>query len=418
MKTKDQSTLDKSEYDAFRIREVAEAIADKTDAAPYDQKARVFYDGVRASIIPYLPCYLDKQVDELYARSFDAFYHFGRASVPLTVALTMHQYNLAALATMPVPQEPEFERRRKILVDTIRKYRSLLAISSFGENIKNKDAGTKQVRVEITPEGTLICRGRKPFQSMASEADLLLFSGLVGDSSNMGMFWTTIKDQPNIEVGPSLFKGGMELADTRPIEFKGLVLKQRSILSLTDHLTDHISFYATAWFEALIAAAYLGGASRAIEEVRKFAHSVHMSDGETMLAELDGFIVECGRLNIKLLTALSQARTFGWGAQRYCDAITRGGASVAELDGVGSDIMDCASAIKYHSTQTAVEIVNAARTLIGTRSMVVGHKVRDLTEQAIFGPMHPSLPAHFERSAGHDVLNAEKFVGLYQWGFG
>lgn len=417
MKTKDQPTLAKEEYDVFRIREQAQAIADKTDAAPYEGKARAFYDGARASIIPYLPCYLDKQVDELYARSFDAFYIFGRASVPLTVALTMHQYNLAALATMPVPQEPEFERRRKILVDTIRKYRSLLAISSFGENIKNKEAGTKQVHIEISPDGQIICRGRKPFQSMASEADLLLFSGLVADSTNMGMFWTTIKDQPNLEVGPSLFKGGMELADTRPIEFKGLVLKQRSILSLTDALTDHISFYATAWFEALIAAAYLGGASRALEEVRKFAHSVHLND-ETPLAEVDGFVVECGRLHIALKTALSQARTFGWGAQRYCEAMQRGGASVEELDGVGNDIMDCASAIKYHATKTACEIVDKCRALIGTRSMATNHPVRTLTEQVIFGPLHPSLPAHFERSAGQDMLGEEHYLGLYEWGFG
>ena len=35
-----------------------------------------------------------------------------------------------ALATLPVPNAPDFERRRQILVDTIRKYRSLLAISS------------------------------------------------------------------------------------------------------------------------------------------------------------------------------------------------------------------------------------------------------------------------------------------------
>lgn len=403
-------TVDKTE-----VRRQAHEIADKVDAAPADEKFRTFYDGVRASPIPYLPCALEQDAEELFVRAYEALYILGRASVPLTVGLTMHMYNLSALATLPVPTAPEFELRRKILVDTIRKYRSLLAISSFGENIKSKDAPSRNVVVEQAPDGNFVCRGRKAFQSMASEADLLLFSGIIGE--HMGMFYTSVKDQPALEVGLPLFGGAMALTDTRPIEFKDLVIKRRNVLSVTDDLTDHVSFYATAWFEALVTAAYLGGACRALEEVRTFSRSVHTYEDETPLCELDGFVVDAGRLAITLRSSLAQARSFGTCAGRYCRRV-REAAPAPELDQLANDLMDCGAAVKYVATKNAVDVVNGARGLVGTRSMTPRHPIYALSEQILFGPLHPTIPAMYERSAGSELLSEVPFLGLFEWGLG
>jgi alkylation response protein AidB-like acyl-CoA dehydrogenase len=392
------------------IRAQAYQIAADTEAAPPEKRFRVFYDGLRASRIPYLACELPTEAGQLYARSYEALFILGRASIPMTVAFTMHQYNLAALATLPVPNAPDFERRRTILVDTIRKYRSLLAISSFGENLKNKNDPFRNVVVTQRADGTFLCQGRKGFQSMASEADLLLFSGQIGE--HQGMFYTSIKDRPELVLGPSLFSGAMAPSDTRPVEFKDLVLKSRNVLSLHDDLTDHVSFYATAWFEALVSAVYLGGASRALEEVRKFARSVHTEDGE-LLSDLDGFRAECGRLAVKLRSNLAMARSFGICTELYC-RLVREGAPAQELDRVAGDLMDCGTCIKYTGTAAAAEIVTGARNLIGTRCMTVNHPLYPLHEQICFGTMHPTLQARVERSMGTGMLGEQPFVGLFE----
>ncbi|MBN9418537.1 MAG: acyl-CoA/acyl-ACP dehydrogenase [Candidatus Eremiobacteraeota bacterium] len=399
---------------AEEIRRQAHEIGEATQAAPADTRSRVFFDGVRASRIPYLPCELQKDAGELYVRSYEALFLLGRASVPLAIGLTMHMYNLAALATLPVPNAPDFERRRQILVDTIRKYRSLLAISSFGENIKNKTDPFRNVVVTALPDGTYLCKGRKGFQSIASEADLLLFSGQIGE--HQGMFYTSIKDRPELVVGPSLFAGAMAPSDTRPIEFNDLILKQRNVLSLHDDLTDHVSFYATAWFEALCSAVYLGGASRALEEVRRFGRSVHTEDDE-MLADLDGFQLEVGRLALKLRSHLAMARSFGVCAELYC-RLVREGAEAERLDRVANDLMDCGACIKWAGTAAAAEIVSGVRNLIGTRSMSVNHPLYPLYEQICFGPMHPTISARLERSAGETMLGEEPFTGLFEWALG
>lgn len=395
-----------------QVKHEAHEIAARVDAVPLEEKFRTFFDAVRASQIPFLPCTLQAEAGQLYARSYEAFYLLGRASVPLTVGLTMHQYNLAALATLPVPAVPEFERRRQVLVDTISRYRSLMAISSFGENIKSKHDPFRNVIITERPDGTYLCKGRKGFQSIASEADILLFSGVMGEA--MGMMYTNLKKQPAVKVGPPLFTGAMAMADTRPVEFDDLIVKRRNLLSATDELTDHISFYATAWFEALVTAAYLGGACRALDEVRKFALSVHTEDGEP-LADLDGFVVEVGRLAIALRASLAMARSFGICAERYCKGV-RGAAPAEELDQLANDLMDCGSVIKYACTKTATEIVSGARGLIGTRGMATNHPLHAINEQICFGPLHPTIPSRLERSVGSEVLIDKPFTGLFEWG--
>lgn len=394
------------------VIEEARSIAEAVDAAPAEAKFRTFFDKVRASSIPFLPCELQTEAGELYARSYEAFYIMGRASVPLTVGLTMHQYNLAGLATLPVPAVPEFERRRQVLVDTIKRYRSLMAISSFGENIKSKHDPSRNVVITDRGDGTYLCRGRKGFQSIASEADILLFSGYMGEE--MGMFYTNLKNQPALVVGPPLFAGAMAMADTRPVEFNDLIVKRRNLLSANDELTDHISFYATAWFEALVTAAYLGGACRALDEVRKFALSVHTPDGEP-LSELDGFVADCGRLAIALRSSLAMARSFGICADRYCKGV-RAGAPAQELDHLANDLMDCGSVIKYSCTKTAVEIVGGARGLLGTRGMATNHPMHAINEQICFGPLHPTIPSRMERSVGSEMLTENPYLGLFEWG--
>lgn len=353
--------------------------------------------------------------EELYARCYEALFILGRANLPLSVGFLMHQYNLASLATLPVPSAPEFENRRKILVDTVEKYRSLIAISSFGSNIRAQGSVNTNVVVEENERGEFVCNGRKNFQSMASNADLLLFSGYV-DEDTMGMFYCNLKGQSGITPGPSLFSGAMSLSDTRPLQFDNVVIKRRNVLSLEEWLTYHVSNYATSWFEALVSSAYLGAASKAMEEVRKFG-KLMSPDQQKPLSELDGFVLDYGRMSLKFRSALALGLSYGHLAGKYCKAVI-GEASDEEQDGLSNDIMDLSGCIKYTCTQVAQDTVNACRTLIGTRSMSVSHPIHALTEQICFGPLHPIIPARAARDEGEEILGDDPYTGLFPWAYG
>lgn len=400
---------------ADKVREEATALAQAVDEAKTnEEKSDVFFEGIRKSCIPYLPCELRDDPEQLYNRAYDALFILARANLPLAVGFAMHMYNLAALATLPVPQEPEFENRRKILVDSVARYKSLIAISSFGSNIRKKGEKNPNVVVDENERGEYVCNGRKNFQSMATKADILIFSGYLDDET-MGMFYTQLRGQDAIVPGDSLFQGAMALTDTKPLFFNNLVLKRRSVLSLDEWLTYHVSNYATSWFESLVSAAYLGGASRALEEVRTFARNMS-HDQEGSLAELDGFVLDAGRMAAKHRSALALGLSFGRCAARYCEAVINDEPD-AVTDGLSDDIMDLSSAIKYHCTAAAQDIVNGARALIGTRSMGIHHPVHALTEQICFGPLHPIIPARHERGEGKEMLGEDAYTGLYPWAY-
>lgn len=399
-----------------QVRSEAAAIAARVEElATNEEKADFFFKSIRESCIPYLPCLLRDDPEQLYIRSYEALYTMARANLPLAVGFTMHQYNLAALATLPVPANPEFENRRKILVDSAERYRSLIAISSFGSNIRAKGAVNPNVTVQPLENGDFVCNGRKNFQSMATKADILLFSGHLPDG-NMGTFYCQLANQNDITVGDSLFPGAMSLTDTKPILMKNLILKRRNVLALEEWLTNHFSSYATSWFEGLVTACYLAGAGQALEEVRKFGRLVS-HDQEQFLYELDGFNLEAGRLAGRHRSALALGQSFGPCAARYCEAV-KSNAPEETKDGLCEDLMDVAGAIKYTCTSAAQDIVNGCRGLIGSRSMHPSHPIYQLTEQICFGPLHPTIPAHYERETGEELFSDEPYSGLFGWCFG
>lgn len=399
-----------------KVRDEASSLAKIVEAAKTnEEKSELFFQGIRETCIPYLPCLLKDDPEQLYVRSYEALYTLAYANLPLAVGFAMHQYNLAALATLPVKRDHEFENRRKILVDSVERYRSLIAISSFGANIRAKGAVNPNVTIIENENGEFICSGKKNFQSMATKADILLFSGHLPDES-MGLFYCQLAGQKNITVGDSLFPGAMSLTDTKPIFMDNVVLKRRNVLALEEWLTFFFSNYSTSWFEGLMTAAYLGGAGRALDEVRKFARSVS-HDQESLLSELDGFILDSGRLAVKHRSAVAFGMSFGACAARFCQAVIDEQPEEVE-NGLMYDIMDSSSAIKYTCTALAQEIVNGARGLIGSRSMHPSHPIHALTEQVCFGPLHPTLAAHYEREAGEELLGEEPYSGLFEWCFG
>lgn len=369
------------------LAEEAQRIAQAVVNAEQPNKLRVFYDGLRASSIPFIATRGKTTPSDAYRASFDALLALGRASVPLAVGFTMHQYMFSALALVPTT-DASLAATLDRIIESLRTQKALLAVSSFGGNISLPD-----VRFTIARRGagSYAFTGERSFQSMASEADYVTVAAPV-DGGELASFIVPMK-RAGVTVGAPVFAPGaaMALTDTRKVTFDTYIATEDELVTTDPTQAHRLGVYSTAWFEGLIGAAYLGGAFAALEEVRKFARSAKAPDGGA-LSSLDGVVVEAGRLHILLRTALALARD-------CANAIDR----ASEQDDFMSAML-AAVLVKHVCTRNAEAIAAGARRLLGTRAMRPDSVVADLTGQMVFGPMHPWLDAEIERHFGLELL--------------
>lgn len=353
------------------------------------EKLRAFYDGVRASAVPFVAKRGASPAD-VFRTSFDALLTLGKASVPLTVAFTMHQYMFSALALVPTTDRTLAARLDRI-IEHLRAKRALLAVSSFGGNVSLPDVRFTISRTRSGSGGAYVLDGERSFQSMASEADYVTVAAPV-DGGDLGSFIVPMK-RAGVDVGAPVFSSAaaMALTDTRKVTFTKYVANDDELVTLDPMQAHRLGVYSTAWFEGLIGAAYLGGAMAALEEVRRFARAAKAPDGNA-LSSLDGVVVEAGRLGILLRTSLALAR----------DCATAIG-SASEMDDF-TGAMNAAVLVKHVCTRNAEAIVQGARRILGTRAMKPDSVLAELTGQVVFGPMHPWLDAEIERNIGAEML--------------
>ena len=386
---------------AKRVLEQSRELSEKLLSIDADSRADVFFEGIRESDILKIPCQFRDDPEALLSAAAPVLYHLAYADLPLTVGLTMHMFQLAALATQPMDSHPKLRRRLKLLVDTVENYNLILGVTSFGDQIRASGQKPIDVAIEENDDGSFTAQGKKGFLSMASQADLVVFGGDFEDGT-MGLWYANIKDDKGVTPGPSRFGGPMAGTDTRNVNFDGVALKERNLLSRDNELTLSMCYYSTGWFEALISASYLGAAGRALEETRVFARSVHTNEDE-MLAELDGFVVQTGPMLLKLRSGLAQIRAFGTAIGNYY-RLSQSEADEQIVDRALGQALDTATATKFYCTEAAEEIVTRARRSIGTRCMRPGHIMHDLSTQVCFGALHPILESTAIRQAGSELL--------------
>jgi alkylation response protein AidB-like acyl-CoA dehydrogenase len=381
------------------LRRQALELAERVRASPADERPRLFYAALRAGPLPYLSMELGEP-DEIFQRTFDALFILSGASLPLTLGFTMHAYTFASLVTAPIPAEP-FSSRRHALAARVRAERWLVGVSSLGQSFV--DGVSRDVTVRVREDGALVADGAKGFQSMASEADVLVLTARLEDG-RPGFFATPIKGSPTATLLAPRFGGGpLALADTRGIRFDGHVMAEEELLCDDETLHQFLNTWTTSWFEGLVSGTYLGGAARALEEVRTFARARALADG-VPLAQLDGFAVDVGRLAIELRSAIALAGTFGPALSR-ATAIARSPSHdyATKIDAI-NELSSLASLVKHRATRVAEDVVQGARRLVGTSGMHAGLPLAELSAQIVFGPMHPLISAEHERIAGRDAL--------------
>ncbi len=359
-----------------------------------------FYRLFRSSDLPFMPAVYQNDAAGLFRLCFELLHVLGGVSPATALAIENHFYVTSAIATFPIINDTAMDRRRSALVDAICDRRMLVAnTNSKVHSGKLGDIGTHACREE---NGFRI-NGKAAYTSLATQGDLLVFLTEIRDEGYAFFAIPDMQGNPAVEIGPYLFPSAMRDSDTRQIVFHDLVLPHESLLAggKNQDVSLLVSF-EMAWHQLLIPALYLGAAARAIEEVRKFLYATQGRDNRP-LAELDGMIIDVGRLAIDYRGA--------------CSIVWQAGDALGEVKSLPRDAhllekaVDLAGTAKYIGTKCSEAVVTAARRIVGARSFASGHPLERLSQEVMFATLGPEVSAVIERRAGRQVLQQRPFVG-------
>jgi len=350
---------------------------------------------LRGTPLPFISCYFDELgATGCFDYSFKFLHLLGRHNLALSVGLCMNQYIAFSIACLPTVPGSTIHALKTQFLGMVKANRWILAVSSFDDFLRNKNDAGHQVKCVTQPNGAVLCNGVKNFQSNISRADVLLFSGIL-DSKNTGLFYTPLKNVAGITFGDPVFAGAMADADTRSVTFDNLLLCPAQVIPAdADAETQAFHGFTRVVFAAMAMAPYLGGAKRALKEASAFLRSVH-TDGQPLSA-LDGYVVDMGRANIDYDNCYHLVNRFSWSlGTLHQDSLH----SWLDHERNGT------AALKHHVTRVCEDLVDLSRRVIGTRSMMPSNIISLLSQQILFGALHPEVNAKIEREFGRRALS-------------
>jgi alkylation response protein AidB-like acyl-CoA dehydrogenase len=379
------------------LREQIDQAASELQAGLASNDLSAFYDWFRASDLPFVALAQREDPVGLARTCCRILHRLGGISPAVAMALENHFYVTSALVTFPVG-DPALEERREQLLEDLERRRLLVA--NTNPRVQGNKLGAFGMTARRDGEGFRV-RGSAAYMSLASQGDLLVFLCMIEDEGP-AIFVTPLRGNAEVEVGPLLFARTMVDSDTRRVTFHDLALAKSDLLmsGQTEQMAQLISF-ELAWHQLLISVLYVGAAARAIEEVRLFLRSVEGTT-DRPLAELDGMVVDTGRLVLRYRTIWGMVEK----AAEALGRISRYPLATQDLDRV----LDIASTAKYTGTIGAEEIVTAARRIVGARSFVDGHPLERLSLETPLGPLGPELNAAIERRLGRHALGEMSFL--------
>ncbi len=376
-------------FDA-QLDDVAAALEDALAA----NDLSIFYRAFRATRLPFLCGEHRDDAAALFPACFAVVHRLGGISPAVALAVENHYYVTSAIATFPAASDPPLEAFRQRLLTAVVEDRLLVA--NTNSKVHGARLGTLGT-VAVRDGAQVRIDGESAYASLATEADMLvLLTELAGEGFAIVVV-PDLRDNPAVEIGDYLFPDAMIESDTRRIRFHNLTLPRDALASLTASPTaGRLVLFEMAWHQALIAALYLGCAARAIDEARCFLQATRGRDGRP-LAELDGMIVDIGRLALDYAVARTAA-----------EACVEGLRAVRALPGDEAALQRAsrlASAAKYSACRSAESIVSSARRIVGARVFAGGAILERLSREVVFGTLGPEVSAVIERRFGNDVMN-------------
>ena len=326
------------------------------EPAPQFSDLGAFTSWLRSSELGFIPCN-GTSPGTCYLKCYDALYSIGRdCSISHGVAAAMHLYMLAAIANFPL-ESGELRTRRDAFIAEAHKNRLLIANSGIDDSSKLSGSIHSPATAEFVGNGILV-NGTKTFVSMAAFADLIVFTAQERSSSAQISLYAPLR-AAEVAIGDPVFGTLLGGAGTRSVSFCNLHLGHANIVARGTELLSIGHLYQRTWFQGLISAVYLGALSQALDHLARFSVNLRIATHQS-LAGLDGFIADCGKLRIELITAIqlrdSLILAFDKASQQPSTAAFAHAAEVA-------------SVIKNFGTRTAERAASTIRTLMGTRSM-------------------------------------------------
>lgn len=380
--------------------QLAELVA-ALEAAVARREFGEFYRLFRASELPFLPVAYEGESRPLFHQCFTALHQLGGVSPATALAIENHFYVSATIATFPTDHDPVLDKRRHALLAAISNGRWLVA--NTNSKVHGRALGTIGTVARREGDGFRIT-GQAAYTSLATQGDLLVFITEIEGEGPAVFTIAPMQRNPAIEIGSYLFPSAMLDSDTRRITFHDLFVPEEGLIAGgKSPSTSALFAFEMAWHQLLIPALYLGAAARAIEEIRRFLRSTLDRD-KRPLAELDGMVIDVGRLALDYESACSVVRYAG----DKLAAVRRLPRDAEQLERA----LYLASGAKYTGTRCAEQVVAAARRIIGARSFADGHPLERLSGEVIFGPLGPEVSAVIERRYGRQALADRPFVGV------
>lgn len=387
--------------DPSDYREQIETAAAALELALAQNNLAEFYKVFRSTDLPFVGARYEGDAHGLFRVCFDVLHRLGGLSPAAALAVENHYYVSSAIATFPTAGDEARDSRRRSLLDSIMAGRLLVAnTNSKVHGGKLGEIGTRARR----EEGGFRVDGKAAYTSLATQGDLLVFITQIEGEGPAVFSITPMQNNPGVKIGDYLFPSAMIDSDTRQITFNDLFLPEESLLAGGDDRHAGLLFsFEMAWHQLLIPALYLGAAARAIEEARAFLQATRGRD-ERPLSELDGMIIDVGRLAIEYRSA--------------CCVVLQAGQALGEVKELPRDsqlldrALDLASAAKYVGTRCAETVVTATRRIIGARAFVGGHHLERLSQEVMFASLGPEVSAVIERRYGKKVLDGHSFFDL------
>ncbi|WP_437783870.1 acyl-CoA dehydrogenase family protein [Sorangium sp. So ce1097] len=376
-----------------------ELAAEALKKALAERDLPAFYRVFRSTDLPFLGLVYDGDAAGLFRACAHVLHRLGGISPAVALAVENHFYVSSAIATFPIGDDERLEARRRALLSEIVEKRRLVA--NTNSRVHGDRVGAVGTRARKVAGGYAVS-GAASYTSLATEGDLLIFTTAL-EEGFPAVLMTRPRGNAAVEIGPYLFRDAMIDSDTRRIVFHDLFVPEEDFL-LGGQRPEvmQLLLFEMVWHQALIPALYLGAAAQAIEESRRFLRAVRTREGGP-LAELDGMVVDVGRLVIRYRAACAAVREAG----EAMGTIRRAGDRAERLP----RLHELAGAAKYAGTRCAEEIVAAARGIVGARAYAGDSALERLCKEVVFGPLGPEVNAVIERAHGRRALGEGEFDG-------
>lgn len=366
-----------------QLENAYEKLLDIEQSKMYEQ----FYAFLKTTDLPYIPC-LEDDVEIVYQKCFETLHKLGEVSIPVSVALSMHYYVLASIATYPFKKTSQQYWKREILLNKIKKERVFIAntgsIRTYDNVSENKGI------LAMKEKDNYIVYGRAPFMSLAGIADYLVFTAELSDGGKAVFF--AASDNTQIEFTDTVFGDTMQGSFTKSVKFKNLRVPVSNVIKLDTQIKEQseLLIYQRSWFQALVSAPYLGAAKRVIKEVKGFGEQKLKKGKE--LSESEYFLNNLGELVVKY----KGARQLCMQAGRALSRFKQGNKVLLEM------LFEASVLSKFFGTHHAEEIVTQARYIMGTQFLSPQTMTNKIYKEIVFGPLQPmtdiDIKAYFSQN--------------------